>query len=252
LAVPSLARLMPKDRKQIDDFLCRTGTRWSSEEQKTALGIKLEQAGLDISPEWFNGSRLLVSCGAGLLYLPLLLTGSDLFWLVFLVPLLYFLPGMWLNSKVANRKSAIRLSLSDFTVLLSTALAAGADISASLREAAAGTGGPLAQEIDRALKEYGAGRNITDALTDVAERCDVDELRGLVRTIVQAYRYGAPLAQTMRAHSEQMGTIKRFEMMEAANKLSVKLVIPVLLFMLVPCMIALGYPAMVSLLEAFA
>lgn len=249
--VPALKRAWPEKEVEPKKLLCRTGLKWSSEEDRNALARKLAQAGIEEPPEWFAGLRIALPAGFALLCLPLLILGLDFFWVVFLAPVLYLLPGIWLNGKIDARKSAVKLSLSDFSVLLSTALAAGADPATALREAGESIGGPLGQEVRRVLQEHAVGRSLTDALTDMAERVDVDELRALVRTIVQAYRYGAPLAETMRAHAEQMRTVRRFEVMEAAGKLTVKMTVPVLIFMLLPCLIALGYPAGVALLRAF-
>lgn len=249
--LPAVGAGISRSQVSAQEVLCRTGVRWSSEEERSALARKLAQAGLDVKPEWFAGLRLALSGGFVVACLPLLLLGMDFFWLILLAPVLYFLPGIWLNGKISDRKSAVRMSLADFSIYLSTALSAGADVQTALREAANGTGGPISQEVGRALKEAGLGRNIADVLLEMAERVDVDELRSLVRTIVQAYRYGAPLAETMRAHAEQMRTVRRFEVMEAAGKLTVKLTVPVMVFMLLPCLIALGYPALVSLMKAF-
>lgn len=246
-----LQSVIPRGQTQAREVLTRTGARWLSPEERNTLSRKLVQAGWTITVEWFAGLRAALCGGFVLACLPLVFFGLDFFWLIFFAPLLYFAPGIWLNEKIGDRKSLVRLSLSDFSMLLSTALAAGADISTALREAGNGVGGPLAQEVDRALRSQQLGRSITDVLTEMAERVDVDELRTLVRTIVQAYRYGAPLAETMRAHSEQMRTVRRFEVMEMAGKLTVKLTVPVLIFMLLPCMLILGYPAMIALMEAF-
>lgn len=249
VALPAAARLFPRDRAQFDDLFCRTGLRWASDEERNALAMKIVRAGLGFSAEWFAGLRLCLAAAYVLLCLFLMLSGIDMFWLMLFAPLPYLLPGVWLDGRVAARKAAVRLALADFTVLLSTALAAGADPALALKEAAGGIGGPLAAEVDRALREYAAGRGLVDALTAMAERCDVDELRALVRTVTQSYRYGAPLADSMRAYASQMRTVRRFESMEAASKMAVKIIFPVAVFMLIPAMIAVLYPAVVSLLQ---
>lgn len=252
VVLPSLARLAPSNKTQASEVFCRTGLRWSSEEERSKYARKLAQAGINKKPEWFTGMRLtllgffLIAC------VPMLLLGMDLFWPILLAPVLYVMPDLWLNGRISRRKSEIRLALADYVLFLSTALAAGSDIRVALREAANAVGGALKQETERVLLECSIARSFNDAVTDMAERCDVDELRALTKALVQANRYGTPLADAMRAHSEQMRTVRRFEVMEAANKLSVKLVFPVLVFMLGPCMIAIGYPALASLLAAFA
>lgn len=251
VAVPAVVRQKVADRKDFREMLCRTGVRWASGDERTAIELKLAQAGVEERPEWFAGLRIVLAAGFAILCLPLLILGLDLFWVIFLAPFLYFAPNMWLSRRIEARKSAVRLSLPDFSVLLSTALAAGADAPTALREAAEGVGGPLEKEIGRALREHDLGRSLTDALAEMAERVDVNELRALVRTIVQAYRYGTPLAEAMRAHAEQMRTVRRFEIMEAAGKLTTKLIAPVMVFMLLPCMVSIFYPAAVHLMKAF-
>jgi len=252
VVTPALAKTITMDKDKMREVLCRTGVKLVSEEERGEIGRKLAEAGLhNISPDWFAGLRWALAGGFAALCLPLLLFGLDFFWVVFFAPVLYFLPGVWLNSRISKRKSQIRLSLADFSVLFSTALSAGADIVLALEEAARCVGGPLAEEVDRALREYRTGQSMSDALISMADRCNVDELRSLVRVVVQSYRYGAPLAESMHSHAEQMRTVRRFEVMEAAGKLTVTMVIPVLLFMLLPSMLVLFYPAIVQLMEAF-
>ncbi len=249
--LPSLGKVVPANKARVSEVFCRTGLRFSSAEERDRLAKKLAQAGIKEKPEWFLGLRLSLVGGFLVLFIPMLLVGTDLFWLVLFAPLLYLVPGIWLNGRISKRKSEIRLALADFTLFLSTALSAGSDIRLALWEAAEGAGGALREEVERALLESSTGKRLADALDEMADRCDVDELRTLARVLNQALRYGSSLAEIMRAYSEQMRTVRRFEIMEAANKLSVKLVLPVLLFILGPCMIALGYPALVALLKAF-
>lgn len=248
--LPSLGRFASVNRVRASEVFCRTGLKLSSSEEQSSLAKKLAQAGIKEKPEWFLGLRFSLVGGFLVLYIPLLFMGADIFWLVLLAPILYFVPNAWLNSRIARRKSEIRLALADFTLFLSTALSAGSDIRLALREAAGGAGGALQEEVERALLESSTGKRLSDALDEVADKCDVDELRTLARVLNQALRYGSSLAEVMQAHSEQMRTARKFEIVEAANKLSVKLVVPVLLFILGPCMIVLGYPAVVGLLKA--
>ena len=82
----------------------------------------------------------------------------------------------------------------------------------------------------------------------MAERCDVEELWAIVRVIVQPDGTGH-LAEEMRKHSQSIRNTRRLGVMEQANRLSVKLLFPVMLI-LMSIIAALGYPAVVALLEA--
>lgn len=252
IATPAIARTIDIDREKAREILCRTGVKLVPEGERTVLGRKLVEAGVySVNADWFAGLRLALAGGFALACLPLLFFGLDLFWVILLSPLLYAIPGFWLNSRISRRKSRIRFQLADFSVLFSTALAAGADILLALEETAKSIGGPLAEEVNRTLKECRTNKSITEALTEMADRCNVNELRDLVQAVMHSYRYGTPLADSMRNFAERMRSVRRYEAMEAASKLSVMLVVPVLVFILFPSMLVLFYPAAVQLMRAF-
>lgn len=119
----------------------------------------------------------------------------------------------------------------------------------ALREASLRIGGPIAEEVEKALTEEGSGKPISEALMDMAERCDIDDFRSLAKQISQSFRYGSSLAESIKDHSEQIRLNRRYEIMEAANKLSIKLIFPVLIFILLPTMVVILYPVVVSLMQ---
>ncbi len=250
VALPLLAKIDFKEKgPELHEMFCRTGLKHTCEEDRSKYAAKLAQAGTNKPSEWFLGLRLVLVAAFIILCLPLVIMGLDLFWVVLFVPLAYVAPGIWLNSTVKKRKNEIRLSLDNFTILFAVALTAGQNEIVALREAAEGTTGPLKQEVKRALVENDTGKNLNDALYDMAERCDVDELWAIVRVIVQARRHGSPLAREMRVHSQAIRNTRRLGVMEEANRLSIKLLFPVMLI-LMAIIAALGYPAVVALMQA--
>ncbi len=250
MALPLLAKKIDLKAKkpELSKMFCRTGLRYS-EEERTKYAAKLTQAGMDKPSEWFLGLRLSVVAAFIILCLPFVISGLDIFWVVLFTPLAYVVPGLWLNSALKKRKKQIRLSIDNFSILFSVALTAGSSDIVALREAAEGTAGPLKREVNRVLIESDTGKNLNDALYDMAERCDVDELWSIVRVIVQARRHGSPLAREMRTHSQAIRNTRRLGVMEEANRMSVKLLFPVLLI-LISVIVSLGYPAAVALMDA--
>ncbi len=71
------------------------------------------------------------------------------------------------------------------------------------------------------------GKRRSDALRDLAERTDIDDMKKLVSTLVQADRFGTSIAKTLRTHSEFMRTIFRQRAEEQAAKIGIKLVFPI-------------------------
>jgi tight adherence protein C len=227
VALPLLAKIdFKKKTPELDEIFCRTGLKYTNEDDRSKYAAKLTQAGIDKPSEWFLGLRLTLVAAFIIVCLPLVILGLDLFWMILFVPLVYIVPGIWLNSAVNKRKNEIRLSLDNFTILLSVALSAGSTDIVALREAAEGTTGPLKREINRALIENDTGKNLNDALYDMAERCDVEELWAIVRVIVQARRHGSPLAEEMRKHSQSIRKHKAVRSDGAGKQVIGKITVP--------------------------
>lgn len=250
-ALLPLRRVLPGSREELAEVLHRTGVKLVPKEELSRLGLALARAGLEVSPAQFAGFRVFLAGLFFLAVLPLLAAGADLFWLVVFLPLAWYAPVLWLNSRIAARRQEVKKSLPDFAVALSTALSAGATIDFALSKAAAAVGGPLQQEVERALKGQRFGLDPAGALEEMASRCDVDELRFLSRAVAHSYQYGAPLAESVRDFAGRMRQARRFEVQEAAGKLTVKVLFPILVFMLAPCLVVFAYPALVQLLQVF-
>ena len=97
--------------------------------------------------------------------------------------------------------------------------------------------------------EMKAGRPREEALRNLALRTDVDSIRALVTTLVQADTFGTSIAKTLRVYSDSLRTQRRQQAEEQAAKTTVKLVFP-LVFFIFPSIfvVALG-PAAITLWE---
>lgn len=248
--IPTVHRYVPRrlDHKEV---LCRTGTRLVSEAERSALALKLVRAGLKLSPEYFAGIRAAITGAYLFLCLILLLFKPGLAVLIALVPIIFILPSFWLKRAVEKRQNRIRSEMADFTIMMATALTAGINPIPALQEASSAVGGVLQEEVNSFIMEIMSGKNFSIAVMELVMRNDVDELANFCRTIEQIYIQGAPGAETMKIYSEQMRISRKFETMDRAGQLSVQLIFPVLLFILLPILMAIGYPSVYALLHAF-
>src|SRR5690606_19261543 len=74
----------------------------------------------------------------------------------------------------------------------------------------------LAQEFHLMNLEIRAGRPRNEALRNLAERTGVDDVRGLVSTLVQAERFGTPIGPALRVHAETLRDKRKQRAREAA------------------------------------
>jgi tight adherence protein C len=249
IVLPGVFRYLPEvDREEV---LTRTGTRLLNEEEKNLTAMMISRAGLDIRPEYFYGLKVsLASLYIIFTVFISMLSPISIIMLV-LAPLMFYLPDMWLNSKINARKAELKKKLDDFAMYLSTSLSSDPDMINALSEASKSTGGVYEEEIGRVIKENATSQRLTDALIDMAVRTDVDELNTLVSTLCQIYDHGAPAAEKMKQFSDKVRDAKKFNVIEQSGKLSIRLIFVVLIFMLLPVMMVIGYPAIYSLMNAF-
>ena len=96
-----------------------------------------------------------------------------------------------------------------------------------------------------------AGRSLEDSLKDLGERTGIDEVKSLVALAIQSEQVGARMAAALRASAELLNSQRRLAAEEAAHKMAVKMLIP-LVFLILPAMllIILG-PAIIQILRMF-
>lgn len=245
-----------KEIKKIDreEVFCRTGLRVITEEERNLLALKMTKAGIKEKPEHLWGKKIIYTASYVLFVTLLsLLTGLNtgiMFFLYLGAIITWLYPNIQLNSAIEKRKFLLKKDLPKFSIFLSTALNSMSNVPQALSVAGKYTENVYAEEIGIVIKENHSGKSLTDALYDWAQRTDVEEINSLVSVLDEIHVKGVPAAERMKEYSDRMRMIRRFEIMDQAGKVSIKLIFIVLMFMLVPTMMVIGYPAAYSLLKA--
>ncbi len=91
------------------------------------------------------------------------------------------------------------------------------------------TDGPLANEFARVLQEMQIGLGRSNALRALGERSNLPDLRSFCSAMVQADAFGIPVGQVLRVQSSEMRVKRRQKAEEAAQKIPVKIMIPLVL-----------------------
>jgi tight adherence protein C len=160
-----------------------------------------------------------------------------------------FLPFMWLNNRIRQRQTAITKSLPDSFDLITACVEAGLGLDAALTRVAEKVEGPFAEEMSITLREIGMGRGHAEALRDLADRTAVADLSMFVNAIVQAEQMGTAIGQVLRVQSDQMRMRRRQRAEELANKAPVKMMFPLVLFILPTLFIVILGPAIIQLMD---
>jgi tight adherence protein C len=173
---------------------------------------------------------------------------------IFLAVVGLYLPNFWLRLKIARRKNKIFEGIADAMDLLVVCVEAGMGLDSALYrvgEEITLTHKPLGDELKFYNLEMRAGMSRRDALKNLALRVDLEEVRSVASLLIQAEKFGTSVAHSLRVYSDSFRT-KRFQRAEEiAAKLPVKLVIPLMLFIMPALFVVLVGPAAISLFHAF-
>lgn len=164
----------------------------------------------------------------------------------------FLTPDIVLYQAAYNRGKRLRRDLADALDLLSISVEAGLAFDAALSQVARNTTGPLAQEFSRVLQEMQIGMSRSQALRTLAERSNAPELRGFVTAMIQADTFGIPIAKVLRVQARDLRSKRAQHAEEAAQKIPVKILFP-LIFCILPCLfvVVIG-PAAIGVFHAFA
>jgi tight adherence protein C len=221
---------------------------------RKSIAPKIAMAGYseDISPLDFIALRLLMFCVALIFLFFGSFTGQvTLPWLIAI--LLAFYPTIWLNSTIKARQLSIMKALPNLLDLLTLSVESGRDLLTAMREILSRRKmDPLGEELSATFQEIQFGRPRTEALRDLANRVKQNDLTATINAIIQADELGVSIAQQLKIQSD-MQRSKRFSLAEKlANEASVKIILPVVIFILPSVFIVLLGPLVLQTLRMFS
>ncbi len=160
----------------------------------------------------------------------------------------FFLPQLLLESRIRSRRKSITRELPDVLDLLVIAVEAGLGLDQAIRRVAdevAVSSPTLGAEFNLVSLEMRAGIPRQMALRNLAQRCGVEEVGSLVAMLIQADRFGVSVGRSLRVHSDTVRTKRRQQMEEAAAKVPLKLLFPVLFMIFPAIMVVMAGPAVI-------
>lgn len=166
------------------------------------------------------------------------------------VALGYFLPNVWLHLRIKNRQLEIFESFPDALDLMMVCVEAGLALDAALARVGREMrlrSVVLADELHLVSLEMRAGSSRERALRNLALRTGVAEVALLVTLLVQSDRFGTSVADSLRVHSEGLRTKRRLRAEEAAAKIPVKMLFPLIFCIFPALMLVVMGPSFISI-----
>lgn len=164
-----------------------------------------------------------------------------------------YLPDTLVKNAAQKRKETIRKALPDGLDLMVICTEAGLSLDATLTRVSQemATSSPeLADEFSLTGLELGFLPERRAALDNLSQRTDLQILRSLVNTLIQAERYGTPLSQSLRVMSIESREERMLKAEAKAASLPALMTVPMILFILPPLFIVLLGPAIVNVIDS--
>lgn len=167
----------------------------------------------------------------------------------------YYLPNLVLRRIAARRQREIFETIPDALDLLTVCVEAGMSLERSLVKVASEIhikSVTLAQELQLVLMEMRAGFTKEKALRNLALRSGVEDVDSLVAMLIQSERFGTSMGDSLRVHSDNLRVRRRMMAEEAAAKIALKLLFPLIFCIFPTLMMVLLGPAVIQAMAIFA
>ncbi|UYY59857.1 type II secretion system F family protein [Sphingomonas sp. S2-65] len=162
-------------------------------------------------------------------------------------------PDLYLKNAIQKRSHAIRKGLPDALDLLVICAEAGLTVDAAFAR--------VSRELGKAYPELGEEFSLTaielgflterrQAFENLANRIDLEAIRGVVTTMIQTEKYGTPLASALRVLSAEFRNERMMRAEEKAARLPAIMTVPLILFILPVLFIVILGPAACSINDA--
>ena len=173
--------------------------------------------------------------------------------MLFVLPIVlgFFGPDAWLKRKIDERRQAMLRALPDVLDLLVISVEAGLGFDSALQRVVATVPGPLSEEFFRMLQETRVGVSRRDAMRNLMDRTDLEELRSFLLAMIQAEAFGVTIARVLRVQADEMRVKRRQRAQEKAFAAPVKLVFPLVFCIFPSLFIVLLGPAAIQIADAF-
>lgn len=201
------------------------------------LQSRLDQAGREQSPLEFRALQFMwaaLGLFAGLaLSLLLLWTGKGNIVGVLAITLALMLMGyvgyeQHLGAVIKRRQARMLSEFPAIAELIALAVGAGENAASALDRVARQSHGELSEEFSAILAKTRAGTPFIEALTAFAEKIKVPAISRFVDGISVAIHRGTPLADVLRAQAQDVRDVAKRELMEAAGRKEIGMMIPLI------------------------
>ncbi|PSL17662.1 type II secretion system F family protein [Shimia abyssi] len=162
----------------------------------------------------------------------------------------YMMPKYWVTRRVEARKEEITAGFPDSLDMMLVCVEAGQSLDQSIVRVAGelrASYPALADEFQIVAYEMKAGKDKQQVLSDMGERCGVQDVSSFVTVLIQSATFGTSIAEALRVYAGEMRDKRVMRAEEAANKLPTKMTLATMALTVPPLLIILVSPSIVGI-----
>ncbi|WP_419907728.1 type II secretion system F family protein [Hoeflea sp.] len=164
----------------------------------------------------------------------------------------FYAPNIYVSNKTQKRQKSIRIAWPDALDLMLICVESGISIEAAFKRVAdevATQSAPLAEELVLTTAELSYLTERRKGFENFGERTGLEPVKSVCQALIQAERYGTPVAQALRVLAQESRDHRMTEAEKKAAALPPKLTVPMILFFLPVIFGVILGPAMMSVMD---
>ena len=162
----------------------------------------------------------------------------------------YMLPRYWVTKRRQERQEQIISGFPDALDMMLVCVEAGQSLDQAIMRVAheiRASFPALADEFEIVSNEVRAGKDKSSVLSDMAERCGVNDVSSFVTVLIQSASFGTSIAEALRVYAGEMRDKRVMRAEEKANKLPTQMTLATMMLTVPPLLIILVGPSVVGI-----
>lgn len=160
-------------------------------------------------------------------------------------------PFFFLQSAIQRRKERLRRQMPEFIDLICISVQAGLSFDGAVSKITERMKGALSEEFQRMQRDIRHGMTRQRSLTQMAKRCDIEEMYLFTSAVIQADRLGTSMGRTLKMQADNIRDRYRQTVRAEAMKAPVKIIFPMILFIFPSVFVIVLLPVALTMMHSF-
>jgi len=166
----------------------------------------------------------------------------------------YMMPKYWVTKRQQQRQEEIQDGFPDSLDMMLVCVEAGQSMDQAIIRVAKeirSSYPALSEEYEIVALQMKAGRDKPSVLSEMAERCGVQDISSFVTTLIQSQTFGTPVGDALRVYAGEMRDKRVMRAEEKANKLPTQMTLVTMTLTVPPLLIILVGPSILDIMKLF-